>query len=154
MELTNELRKKYSNFIAGIDLEKIYVVGINAKLNKPVSIAKDRPMSARLDQKAKFRAIKDDFYEIIQTWQLYAAAGDRRKPFFRLTFDFSVTIHSKEKLEQDIFEIYEYNNLTLNTWPYVRELINNITTRMDLPPLTLPFFKSLGAKSKKSKKDS
>jgi len=152
MELTNEQRKKYADFVAGIDLQKIYVKGINAKFNELVSVDKSQPMNVRLDQKAQFRVIKEDLYEIIQNWQLSAAVGDKRRPLLRLAFDFAVIIRSKEKLEQDIFEIYATNNLTLNTWPYVRELINNITARMDLPPMTLPFFKSLGKETKKTSK--
>jgi len=154
MELTSELRKKYADFIAGIDLERIYVLGINAKLNEAVSVDKGQSMTARLDQKARFRIIKEDLYEIIQTWQLSAAAGSKKRSLLKLAFDFAVILRSKEKLEQDVFDIYANNNLTLNTWPYVRELIYNITARMDLPPLTLPFFKSLGKETKKTSEDS
>jgi len=154
MELTNELRKKYADFIAGIDLERIYVLGINAKLNEAVSMDKGQSMTARLVQKARFRIIKEDLYEIIQTWQLSAAAGNRKRPLLKVAFDFAVILRSKAKLEQDVFDIYANNNLTLNTWPYVRELIYNITARMDLPPLTLPFFKSLGKETEKTSEDS
>ena len=154
MEITNELRKKYSNFIAGIDLEKIYVLAINAKLNESISPDKGQPMTARLDQKARFRLVKEDLYEVVQAWQLSATAGNRKRPLLKLAFDFAVILRSKEKLEQDLFDIYANNNLTLNTWPYVRELIYNVTARMDLPPLTLPFFKSLGKETKKTSEDS
>lgn len=154
MELTIEQRKKYAGFVAGIDLERIYVVGINAKLNESVSVDKSKPTNVRLDQKAQFRIIEEGRYEIIQNWQLIAAAGDKRRPLLKLAFDFAVIIRSKEKLEPDIFDIYATNNLMLNTWPYVRELINNITARMDLPPMTLPFFKSLGKETKKAGEDS
>ena len=152
MELTNEQRKKYADFVAGIDLQKIYVRGINAQLNESVSVDKSQPMNVRLDQKAQFRIIEEGLYEIIQNWQLIAAAGDKRRPLLKLAFDFAVIIRSKKKLEQDIFEIYATNNLMLNTWPYVRELIHNITARMDLPPMTLPFFKSRGKEAKKASK--
>lgn len=148
MELTNEQRKKYSDFVAGIDLQKIFVREIKAKLNQSISVDKNQSMNVRLDQTANFRVIKEELYEIIQSWQLSAVAGDKRRPLLKIAFDFAVIIRSKEKLEQDIFQIYAYNNLTLNTWPFVRELINSITARMDLPPLTLPFFKSLGSETK------
>lgn len=154
MELTNELRRKYADFIAGIDLQKICVLGINARHNESMSLDKGQPLAARLDQKARFRVIKEDLYEIVQTWQLNATAGSKKRPLLKLTFDFAVVIRSKEKLEQDVFDIYANNNLTLNTWPYVRELIYNVTARMDLPPLTLPFLKSLGKETKKTSEDS
>jgi len=55
--------------------------------------------------------------------------------------DSPLLLKSKEKFTDEFFDVYKEVSLKLNTWPYFREFVNNITSRMNIPPLTIPFFK-------------
>jgi len=38
-------------------------------------------------------------------------------------------------------EFFAENNVPANVWPYARELVSSMTSRMGLPPFTLPILK-------------
>jgi len=40
-----------------------------------------------------------------------------------------------------IVELFARRNCRLNVWPYVREIVQSITTRMGFPPLIIPLYK-------------
>ena len=48
---------------------------------------------------------------------------------------------SKLECFEDILEEFADRNVPINAWPYVREMVSNITTRMGLPPLIMPMYK-------------
>lgn len=39
-------------------------------------------------------------------------------------------------------EKFSERNVPINVWPYARELVSNLTTRMGFPPLVLPMYKN------------
>ncbi|HED37058.1 MAG TPA: hypothetical protein ENI76_02255 [Ignavibacteria bacterium] len=70
-----------------------------------------------------------------------------RKPssksrYIQIEVTFVVTLKSKFEFTEDFFEIYKEISLHLNTWPYLREFVNQATARMNVPSLTLPLYKA------------
>lgn len=57
------------------------------------------------------------------------------------TFFLLYSIRSLEGLGDKALASFADLNGTYNAWPYWRELVQSITSRMDLPPLTIPVFK-------------
>jgi hypothetical protein len=51
------------------------------------------------------------------------------------------SIKDVEGLDDDSFKSFSDLNGTYNAWPYWREFVQSITSRMDLPPLTVPVFR-------------
>lgn len=41
----------------------------------------------------------------------------------------------------EFFEEFKKANLHINTWPFFREFVYNMTARMNIPPITLPLLK-------------
>jgi len=58
---------------------------------------------------------------------------------------------SLEGLKRANFEAFGQSNGIYNAWPYWREFVQNTVARMNLPPLTIPVFRLLPAKLKRSK---
>ncbi len=58
---------------------------------------------------------------------------------------------SLEGLRHANFEAFGQSNGVYNAWPYWREFVQNTVARMNLPPLTIPVFRLLLAKPKRSK---
>ena len=63
--------------------------------------------------------------------------------------DFALKIECKYRLilafntevSSEFMEIFSNLNAHVNTWPYFRELAQNMVQRVGFPPLTLPFWK-------------
>jgi preprotein translocase subunit SecB len=50
-------------------------------------------------------------------------------------------VDSLEGIKQKNLDVFGQTNGVFNAWPYWREFVQSITTRMGLPPLTLPAYR-------------
>jgi hypothetical protein len=57
------------------------------------------------------------------------------------TFELLYSINSIEELEDEAFKSFADVNGMYNAWPYWREFVQSITSRMELPTLTIPVFR-------------
>lgn len=65
---------------------------------------------------------------------------------FTLVYNFSndeENYKSLDKFTEEIFTEFANRNVIINAWPYARELVSNLTTRMGFAPLLIPPYKSL-----------
>lgn len=53
---------------------------------------------------------------------------------------FRVIFNTEAMIPEGFFEVYQQVNLRMTILPYLRELVASITSRMDLPVLTLPYY--------------
>jgi preprotein translocase subunit SecB len=78
---------------------------------------------------------------------------NQKKPDLLIEAAF-VIIYKAESLEglrHANFDAFAQSNGLYNAWPYWREFVQNTVARMNLPPLTIPVFRLLPAKTKRSK---
>ncbi len=130
----------YRKILSGIDLLSISVKEsksfINTELKNPVDIKID------INTQSSFEVKEDNIVHIIQHYKFDARKQGSKSRFVQIEVKFLVTISSKEEFSQDFFEIYKEVSLRLNTWSYLREFVNNMTLRMNIPPFTIPLFKA------------
>jgi preprotein translocase subunit SecB len=70
--------------------------------------------------------------------------------FIDATFLLAYKIENFEGLTQKGFEQFANLNGIYNAWPYWREFVQNTVTRMGLPSLTIPVYRIVQPKTKKS----
>jgi len=87
--------------------------------------------------------------EVLVTYNLLARSKGSRKAFLRIKCEYDLVYESAERLPQEFFEMYSKTSLPLNVWPYFREFVQSTSTRMGLPPITMPLFKTLPASIRK-----
>lgn len=58
----------------------------------------------------------------------------------RLSYDLDYALPSAppEEKRAELFQAFSEVNGTYNSWPYIREAVQDLTTRMGFPPLVLP----------------
>ena len=59
----------------------------------------------------------------------------------RATFFLLYSIDNKEGLDDKVLGSFATLNGTYNAWPYWREFVQSVTSRMGLPPLIVPVFR-------------
>jgi hypothetical protein len=98
----------------------------------------DQKFSAKVSFEFKGCPVEEDKNEIIKI-----------EAEFLLTY----RLHSKEGFSLDDLKAFCSMNPLYNAWPYWRELVQSMTSRMDVPVFTIPLLKLKPAKSKKKEKD-
>ena len=66
-------------------------------------------------------------------------AANEEHDLFSIEAVFVVALSAPDELPEGFVDIYIANNLNITVFPYVRELVASLTSRMGLPALTLPY---------------
>ncbi len=68
-----------------------------------------------------------------------------KNPLFSIKFDYCIaySVESLSTFSNEYIEFFIYKNVPINIWPYARELVSSITTRMGFSPLILKPHKSI-----------
>ena len=74
--------------------------------------------------------------------------GAEAKPIFKIDARFlaDYSLPAERVFEPKAIDAFGKTNGVFNIWPYWRELVQSITTRMGLPPLTLSVFRIASSK--------
>lgn len=128
----------YRAMLKHVQLEDISLEECSAKVrrdkpDKSVGIAVKDKISAELQG--------ENSVQIDHSYELVASPGAKKDFVLKIACVFRLRYSSNEPLTEDFLEIFRKRNVPLNTWPFFRELVQSITQRMNLPPLTLPLLK-------------
>ena len=146
MKLSEKDKLKYSEFISGLELKRIFLLSLNAECNDKVFSEDLGPWRVNVKHEAVQEKLDRSEYRIVQRWIINVSKDSEKEILVSFDFKYAVIISSEVSVTKRLFQIYAENNLNLNTWPYARELVNTMTARMGIPPLTLPYFKAFTKK--------
>lgn len=132
-------RERYSRFIEGLDLRQIYLLSLSC--SRQVDLEGERWL---VDLTPEFQIVDSDkSEEIMVEARLRANAHHQKEQMVVVDATFMLIYHSasETKFDDEIKEVFLKNNPPLNVWPYAREVISSMTTRMGLPPLIIEPYK-------------
>lgn len=130
----------YKKILQGIELISISLKESKAFIN--TDIKQPSELSVQINDEAFFDVKDEGIVFIFQKYKIDARRPLSKTRYVQIEVTFLVKLSSKEEFTEDFFKVYKNVSLHLNTWPYLREFVNQITIRMNIPPLTLPFFKT------------
>jgi preprotein translocase subunit SecB len=135
-EIANIAPEEYSEILKGIQLVNISLLKLNSSIDK-----KNFGDKLTIDIKVEmsYEKIAGGFFSIAAYKIIAKSKNDEIALEFDITYRADFT--SVKEVTDSFFEVYKNVSLPLNTWPFVRELVNSTTARMNIPPLTLPLFK-------------
>ncbi|MFD1067614.1 protein-export chaperone SecB [Oceanobacillus locisalsi] len=161
----SEDQNQYKKLIEAIELNEIELLSLNCNQNKDFPHEKRENLSLALKNNIVTTAIEGmelhvqiEFGVIAydeKNTETSANSEDKENIheeniLFRI--DFSLMLNYVFDLEnvEDIAFVFDKeidtfvnNNVPINAWPYARETISSITTRMGFPALIIPTYKNL-----------
>ncbi len=132
--------EEFRKILEGIDLKSISLQRSSAFLNPEINVP--QYLEIKIDEEASYKIRGTGVVDIFQTYKVDARKPKSKSRYVKLEITFIVRITSEYDFTDDFFEVYKSVSLHLNTWPYLREFVNQATARMNVPPLTIPFFKT------------
>jgi hypothetical protein len=140
--MKNEEKKispdEYRRLLDKIELKEISLLKCSANLNNFTLKERNK---VKFTQDHSFISKDDDLYIIHQSYKITSGSEKPKKELLSIEATYQVQIESAEPLSEEFFDIYMGVSLPLNVWPFFREFAFSISTRMALPPLTLPLMK-------------
>lgn len=134
--------KEYNKSLSFIELMEIRMINCSVKVKKENFPTAEKFNFAVTDKTNINEELSTDENIIIhQQYQLTTYVKTKRDFAFKIIAEYEIKINQTKKLSEDFWEIYKNINLHVNTWPYFREFVQNMTQRINVPPLTLPLLK-------------
>ena len=87
------------------------------------------------------KLLTEDTIAFYQKYQLTTYEKNKRDFAFKIVAKYEVTFKQEQILSKEFWHIFSGLNLHINTWPYFREFVQNMTQRINVPPLTLQLLK-------------
>ena len=133
--------EEYRKFLDGIELELIYLKDLKAKIDRESYLKASKNSlieKIEISMNAKYKNSKGQFK--IEN-DLKIVIKFKNKQALKIETVFVLIFSSIIKMTDGYFEIYKDTSLPLNVWPFFREQVFSLTSKMNIPPLTLPLVK-------------
>ncbi|WP_339171844.1 protein-export chaperone SecB [Anoxybacillus sp. FSL W8-1294] len=151
------MEKIYERLIQAVDLDNLYLHSINSKRYYPDPFQGNVDVDIQTGQRLEY--YKDDFFAALAMF--YINAHEENNPdnkVFDIEFSYILEYRLQksndnhlegENLEEAI-KLFVQRNVPINIWPYARELISQLTTRMGFPQLLIGTYKYIPQSSTSS----
>lgn len=131
--------KSYAQILRGIKLGEIYLESCSVT-HKRENLVGQKGLEVFIRDRASY---KQDNGRVKVTHKYYLTAQKPEIQDFALKISttFCLVYITDSPFKKEFFEIFKNRSLPLNSWPYFREFVQNMTQRMNIPPITLPWVK-------------
>ena len=131
--------KEYSEILSNTELIEIYLESCSVRHNRE-EIQSEKKINISITDKVVFKKVEAGF-TAIHTYDVKAVSSnpEKTKPMLNIKATFCLNFKCGVVVGKPFFDIFKVVNLPLNSWPYLREFVQNTVQRMNLPPLILPF---------------
>ena len=126
--------QEYRTILKTVQLKELHVSSCAAKLRKDKL---GEQLKIFIEDSVHHLPSHEDALEVNIKYTLHATATTKRDYALKLECSYQLKYESVDPLPTEFVEIFLDVNLKLNTWPYFREYVQNMVSRMNLPPLTL-----------------
>ncbi|NOZ79151.1 MAG: hypothetical protein GXP48_08250 [Acidobacteria bacterium] len=129
--------ESFNSFVSALNLVMIRTVRVKHRAEEEFRHADVKQL--KLDYSASYTNTDHGFVaEAAYTLKL---VGPRRKVFGRTVIVFRVYYTTPNPMTDEIFEVFGNRSLKVQTWPYLREIFQNLSWRSNWPPASLPILK-------------
>lgn len=130
--------EKYHEILKGLELSDVFILESNFKIDRD-KIGEGLQLKLRDAYSFKSKS-KGKLVDMFSTFHLNGL--NRENEFFSVSCTFISVYHSDKRITKAFFDVYKDMSLRIMMWPYFREYINNVTSRMGLGHLVLPILKA------------
>jgi preprotein translocase subunit SecB len=117
-----------------VELKNILLSEIVAKCNQNVI----GPLEAQIDSECSVHSKENQKLEILCNYKFAARAAESEIAHADIKYLVIYEMRGAEPVEDGDLAEFATANGTVHTWPFVREFIYGLTSRMGYPPYTLP----------------
>ncbi len=140
--------KIYRKFLTDVDIDGVVLKSLNVSRTDD---SYDPNVSISIKYAANEYKNQNDKLEVLCRFDVKAITEidnfekKVKKKLFGIKFDFCIqySISSLNTFSHEYIEFFIYKNVPINIWPYARELVSSVTTRMGYQPLVLKPHKSV-----------
>ncbi len=129
---------EYGDFIKNLNLKELKLLSSNTSVEENFV----PPANLKINDDSKYKNLENKQIKITMHYHLEAVKSNTEKPGLVVDLTYVLIYSSEIPMNDEIFNIYKQSSLRVQTWPYFRQFVHQITLDMHLPPLVLDTIKS------------
>lgn len=129
--------KSYNKFIDGLDLLEIKLAYSESQAEEDFSL----PAEVETEDSKDYKQLEEGKFIVTHEYKLKTIEKGKKKAGLKINAIYKLIYQSEIPITDEIFEVFSEISLPLHTWPYFRQFVHEMTSRMGLPPLTLDLLK-------------
>ena len=134
---------EYNKILGKLELDQIALRSISAELRTP-KVYLNKAMHGKISHDVGFD-IKENHVSFFIKYIVVMREEKKAKIALKIVTSYEAAFKCKElRLTKEFCEVYAERNLQFNIWPFLREIIYSTTSKMNIPPITLPLVKLSG----------
>jgi len=144
--------EKYGAFIRGIELHNVRLVRLELDSKTPRAVPGKTSLEHNFQIEVNSERQSAHEFEMVARLELsFIAKDDPETRLGHIHAAYALTYRSAEELSPELLEVFGKQNVPINAWPYLRELVQTSMQRMDWPIFVLPPYKVLGREAAPSR---
>ena len=112
-----------------------------SEINASGPIKGQGPLEPHIDHHCKLTKHEGDLLEVLCSYELRVASDGDELLTADIKYLASYTLLGDEPVDANDLDNFAFTNGTYHSWPFVRQLVFDLTARMGYPPYNLPVFK-------------
>lgn len=129
--------RSYNKFINGLELLEIKLVYSESKAEEDFSL----PAEVETEDSKDYKQLEEGKFIVTHEYKLKTIEKGKKKAGLQINAIFYLIYQSEIPITDEIFEVFSEISLPLHTWPYFRQFVQEMTSKMGIPPLTLGLLK-------------
>jgi len=133
---------RYEKFLADLRLSTLSLISSSSKLDRPLYFDVYRqPRGAVRDVTATYELtnVADDFFDAMANFRLTIRGRKKEESVLAIDCAFEAHFHGANPMPRELADRFTTSELRLVVWPYFRQFVWDMTARMSIPPITIPF---------------
>ncbi len=131
-------KSEYNNFIKNLSLKELKLIYASASVQNNFS----PPAKLRINDVSEYKEIDNKQISVLIKYHLEAIKQNTEKPGLIIDVHYGLLYTAEIPMTEEIFKIFKQSSLRMQTWPYFRQFVHQITLDMHLPPLVLDTIKA------------
>lgn len=146
----SRFREDYVHFLSQLEIMDVRLV--SAKIDNFASSVPTRDCSVSVRTRPSYENAHGRI-DMFHRYNLTVSAPEVQHPIAKLIVVFCVSYSSQIPMTDEVFDIFKEHSLPLTTWPYFREFVHNMFSRLGWIRLIPPAFKRGVPSSKKRQRN-
>jgi preprotein translocase subunit SecB len=136
-----DVLKQVAEVIPKVEVRDIRVTGLTCALK---SLPESSQVAVTLGNKVEAAQLEDNVLVVRVHYSITAKVQEAATDFMAMSVTFQLTYEGEKlnEIDEEKWTSFADVNAVFNSWAYLRELVQSISSRMGIPPLMLPLLKT------------
>lgn len=142
MEQKSINKDKYAKLVRNIDINQLNLVELYSKKYVTALYNNDNLTKIKVDIKhsSRLKSVQDNSFITEFETEIFSET-EKGEKIFDISVVYEIVYSLKENIDlnelKNEVEFFVFRNVPVNIWPYIRETVSSVTTKMGFPPLVL-----------------